>query len=160
MCFVLLYFCIFVIVVDYKFNNMKISKKLLLLVLMLFSITSSVFADGYRSLKFTMGNGETYIVESKDLEFVIRDQNITFNNTDLILPVGSLVSMEFTDHYTGPAGVNEITLNDSGKIKVFTIDGKNIGEFNSYNDVVGSLPEGVYVINDSKGTSLKIRVEK
>lgn len=139
---------------------MKIYKKGLMLIagLVFSALTATMYADGYGSLKFTMDNGQTYVVETYNLEFTVGADHITFNNTNLTIPVNSVVSMEFTDPFTGPAEVDKIEFNTAEGVEVFTVDGMTLGAFNTCAEAIGSLSKGVYVIKDAKGNSLKIRV--
>ena len=141
---------------------MKIGRKFaLMLAALAGSAASSVaMGEGFKALQFTKDNGKTYTILPNNLEFCFNEDLITFNNIDLHLPVTSVVSMEFTDNYVDPSGVEQIAVNTSGKIEVFTMEGKAIGGFDSYSDAINSLTNGIYVIKDSKGNSLKIKVGK
>ena len=136
-----------------------------LLFLFLLSITTLLspatgFAGRYKSLKFTSNDGETYTIATNNLEILVSGEAITFSNTNLILPLSSLVSMEFTDYDENPAAVDSIVIEPTGAVMVYDINGLLVGSFDSYQDALESLREGVFVIKDTKGNSLKISVGK
>lgn len=135
-----------------------ISRILLISVLTLCTATS--FAGRYNSLKFISDRGETYTVTTNNLEIFINGENISFSNTDLILPLSSLVTMEFTDYDDSPAEINAIMFERNGVVMIYNLNGMAIGSFESYSEAFGSLNNGIYVIKDVRGNSLKVKIEK
>lgn len=117
-------------------------------------------AEGYNTLKFTSTNGETVSVETGNLEIIIQEDCLTFNNVDLILPLSSLESMEFSDHYDAPASVEGLNAETDGKTYVYDLEGKTVGTFPTVTTALNSLSKGVYVIKTSNGKTLKVSVGK
>lgn len=140
--------------------NMKNFSIKFLLLLILVLTPSLAFAGRYSSLKFTSDSGETYSVTTDNLEILINGENLTFNNTNLTIPLSSLVSMEFTDYDDSPAAIETVTFDGRGAVTVYNINGVSIGSFDSYAEALASLSQGLYVIKDANGNSLKINVEK
>ena len=138
-------------------------KKLLFLffTMLLAALTpSSAFSGRYNSLKFTSNSGENYTVATNNLEILVNGENLTFSNTDLTIPLSSLISMELTDYDDSPAAIDTVKFDGNGLVTVYNIDGTSVGSFDSYTDALSSLGKGVYVVKDTIGNSLKIRVGK
>lgn len=122
--------------------------------------SSSAMAGKYSSLKFISDSGDTYTVAANNLEIFVNGGSLTFGNTDLIIPLTSLVSMEFTDYDDNPTGIDTVTFDGKGGVAVYNINGTPVGTFDSYAEALASLSQGVYVVKDTNGNSLKISVEK
>ena len=122
--------------------------------------SSLAMARRYSSLMFTSNTGETYTVATNNLEILVNGENLTFSNTDLTIPLSSLISMEFTDYDDNPSAIDEISFDGNSAIAVYNIDGTSVGSFDSYTDALSSLGQGVYVLKDANGNSLKISVGK
>ena len=138
-------------------------KKITLLFLMMLLtalVPSLAFAGKYNSLKFTSSTGETYTVATNNLEILVNGEKLTFSNTDLTIPLSSLISMEFTDYDGSPAAIDTVNFDVNGLVTVYNIDGTSVGSFDSYTDALSSLGKGVYVVKDTIGNSLKISVRK
>ena len=136
-------------------------KKLLVVVIALICLSSgSAFAEeGFKALKFVSATGESFTVEANDLEIYFLNGNVSFNNTELTIPSSSLISMEFTDEYDEPTGIDKISI-EKDTVEVFRLDGKLAGIFATAAEAVVRLDAGVYIIKDSKGNSIKITVGK
>ena len=133
----------------------------LFLMMLMTAISSSVaFAGRYTMLKFTSNGGETYTIATNNLEILINDGNLTFNNTDLTLPLASLVSMEFTDYDDDPSNVNSLSFDHNGIVTVYNVNGILVGSFDSYSEAFNSLGRGVFVFKDTNGNTLKVSVGK
>lgn len=137
-------------------------KKISILFIMLMTAFSSslVKAGSYKSLKFTSNSGETFTVLTNNLEILVNGENLSFNNTDLTIPLSSLVSMEFTEYDESQAAVDCVVFDSKGIVTVYDIKGSSIGTFDSYTEALALLNQGVYVIIDINGNSLKICVGK
>ena len=122
--------------------------------------SSLAMAGRYSSLMFTSNSGEKYTIATNNLEILVNDENLTFSNTDLTIPLSSLISMEFTDYDDSPAAIDTVKLDGDGLVTVYNIDGTSVGSFDSYTDALSSLVKGVYVVKDTIGNSLKISVGK
>lgn len=123
-------------------------------------ISTSALAGRYNSLEFTSNTGETYTVATEDLEILVEGDNLSFNNTDLTIPLTSLVSMEFGDFDIDTTEVESISVNQEGAVTVYNLNGTSAGTFNSYTEALAALRPGLYVIKDANGNSLKVNVEK
>ena len=139
---------------------MKKFSLLILLMSMMALPSSLAMAGRYSSLKFTSSTGETYTIATNNLEILVNGENIAFSNTDLTIPVSSLISMEFTDYVDSPAAIDTVNFDGNGLVAVYNIDGTSLGSFDSYTDALATLSQGIYVIKDANGNSLKINVEK
>ena len=139
---------------------MKKFSLLFLMVSMMALPSSLAFAGRYNSLKFTYNSGETYTIATDNLEIQVNGENLTFSNTDIMIPLSSLVSMEFMDYDNNPAEINSVSFVDKGAVTVYTVNGISVGSFDSCADALSSLGKGVYVVKDSIGNSLKISVGK
>ena len=131
-----------------------------LMMLMMVLIPSLAFAGRYTTLKFTSDSGEIYNIATSNLEILVNGENLTFNNTDLAIPLSSLVSMEFTDYDESSAAIDAVTFDGNGVVTVYNVNGSSVGSFDSYTEALASLSQGVYVIKDANGNSLKISVGK
>lgn len=134
---------------------------------LLFSIVSMMLlspsltlAGRFSTLKFTSNSGETYTVATNNLEILVDGENLTFSNTNLLVPLSSLVSMEFTEYDDSPAEIDKVRFDGNGLVTVYSINGTSVGTFDSYAQALSSLSQGLYVIKDANGSSLKITVEK
>lgn len=123
-------------------------------------IPSLASAGRYNSLKFTSNSGETYTVATSNLEIQVNGENLTFSNTNLMIPLSSLVSMEFSDFDDSTAEIDSIISDCRDGVTVYNINGTSVGSFDSYTEALASLSQGIYVIKDSNGNSFKISVEK
>lgn len=131
------------------------------LTLLVLALTPSLASSGsYSSLKFTSNSGETYTVATNNLEILVNGENLTFNNTNLTIPLSSLVSMEFGDFGNTPSVIDTVSFDGTDLVAVYNPNGTLVGTFASYSEALDSLGQGVYVIRDAKGNSLKISVEK
>lgn len=123
-------------------------------------IPSLASAGRYNSLKFTSNTGETYTISTNNMEILIADRNLTFSNTNIIIPLSSLVSMEFADYEEGASLVEGPVFDRECAVMVYNLNGTTVGYFDSYSEALGSLGKGLYVIKDANGNSLKVNVEK
>ena len=139
---------------------MKKLSTFFLMLLMTATIPSLAIAGRYNSLKFSSSSGETFTVATNNLEILVNSENLTFNNTNLTIPLSSLISMEFTDYEESPASIDIVKFDGNGFVTVYNIDGTSMGYFDSYTDALSSLGKGVYVVKDTIGNSLKISVGK
>lgn len=128
------------------------------LLLMTFAAKSEA-ADSFGFLKFTTTDGETYGVETENLEITVQGENLTFSNTNLLLPIADLATMEFVETYeSGTTAVELIPEAVEGAVAVYSLDGNALGSFASFSDALKSLGQGVYIVVDSEGNTLKIAV--
>ena len=139
---------------------MKKFPLLFLMVSLMVLPSSLAMAGRYSTLMFTSNTGEKYTVATNHLEILVNGENLTFSNTDLTIPLSSLISMEFTDYDDSPAAIDIVKFDGNGLVTVYNIDGTSVGSFDSYTDALSSLGKGVYVVKDTFGNSLKISVGK
>lgn len=130
------------------------------MILMMALSTFVSSAGRYNALKFTSKAGDIYTVVADNLEIQINGNDISFNNTDITIPLNSLVSMEFTDYDDNPAEINSVIPDMEGVVTVYNMNGTMIGSFGSYSEALGSLSHGVFVIKDTNGNSLKVSMIK
>ena len=139
---------------------MKKLSFLLFMTMVLILPASLAHGGKYNSLRFNSDSGEIYTVATNNLEILVDGESLSFSNIDLIIPLSSLVSMEFTDFDDNPAGIDSAIPNSESAVTVFNMGGVIIGSFESYSQALSSLNQGVYVIKDANGNSLKVRVGK
>lgn len=139
---------------------MRKTALLIFMLSMMASATSVALAGGYNSLKFTSDTGEIYTITTDNLEILIEGENLVFNNTDLSLPLATLLSMEFTDYSDETAGTDSMIIEPDAAVTVFDLNGVSIGSFDTYSEAISALCNGVFVIKDANGNSLKISVGK
>lgn len=135
-------------------------KLALALIAMASSMMTTAYADGFGTLVFKFVSGESYSVNTQGLEIYYNDGKLTFNNDESVLPVSSLVSMEFSDNSGSGSGKGEILTDSTDSVTVLSIDGINIGEFPSLADACRNLEQGLYVVCRSNGETFKIKVEQ
>lgn len=138
---------------------MKI-KITLAIMAMAFSMMPMAYADGFETLVFKSVSGETYSVETRDLEIYYKDGELTFNNDERKIPVASLVSMEFSEIPATDTAVEKIFTEANGPATIFSIDGIIAGKFASVSEAYRTLKPGLYVVRFSNGETYKIKVEK
>ena len=139
---------------------MKKFSLLFLMALMMALPSSLAMAGRYSYLEFTSNTSEIYTVATNNLEILVNGENLIFSNTDLMIPLSSLISMEFTEYDDSPAAIDTVKFDGNGLVTVYNIDGTALGSFDSYTDALSSLGKGVYVVKDTIGNSLKISVGK
>lgn len=123
-------------------------------------MASMAFAGGYKTLTFTSGQGETYEVVTANLELFVVGDNLTFSNTDLIIPLSSLVSMEFTDYSNEWASIDTMVPGLEGGVAAYSLNGVYLKTFNSLTEALSSLGKGIFVIKDGEGRTLKVNIDR
>lgn len=122
------------------------------------AMMSLTYAEGFGSLIFKTVSGESHNMKAQDLEIYFKDGVLSFNNNELTLPISTLASMEFGEAEEN--GIDEILVSADGRVEVFTLEGLKSGEFASIEDACSVLQPGIYIVNNAKGVSFKIRVER
>ncbi len=96
----------------------------------------------------------------------LTDLNITFSEGEMIatgdgesvkISLNSLSSMEFDNNQ---ASVNEILGKGdvTGRVSIFTTDGKHIGDYDSMAAACSSLTGGIYLLKTENGFTSKVKI--
>lgn len=120
-----------------------------------------IFASAdYNFMEFKYVDDTAQIVFAEGLVINIEGENLMITNTagaTLSAKASDLVSMQFTD--TDPAGVKKI-LEGETAVKVYNINGVYMGECSSLKEAKETLPNGVYVVKNSNGETIKMVIGK
>lgn len=113
----------------------------------------------YPSMKFVTNDGAEYFIGTENLEITFSDGKMTattgYNNLELALD--KLSAMEFSE---SEASIDQIQFIKSSLFKVFTVDGSYCGTFDDIEQLKAVLTDGIYVIKNDEGNSLKISVKR
>lgn len=135
-------------------------KKILFAALAICAISPDVRAASYNGMKFISSTGEQLIVAAENLEMKFKEGFVGFNNSDVRLPLNTLVSMEFCNLENDPASVETICAEEKGEVALFAVDGQLVGHYNSLQDAVNGAGDGIYVVKCADGNVLKVRIIK
>ena len=141
--------------------NKIIMKKFLICLLAGFA-TLTASAASYSYLQFTDKAGNSEYVSTEGLTIIVDGSNLTVTNSagsEFKFDANELVSMKFTNSNAGSNGIKSIKF-ENGEVEAYSIDGSYAGKFGDVNDARGSLPNGVYVLKNAQGESIKIVVNK
>lgn len=120
------------------------------------------WGHAYDFLCFYKTNGDVESIGVSGLTIKISGVNLVAENSkseSLTIPLVSLNAMEFTDSKTGNVqNISSVSKNSS--FSVFSLDGLFMGNYENMEAAQKQLDAGIYVINNSEGESVKIRVGK
>ena len=113
----------------------------------------------YPSMKFVTIDGAEYFIGTENLEITFSDGKMIattgYNNLELALD--KLSAMEFSE---SEASIDQIQFITNSLFKVFTVDGSYCGTFEDIEQLKSALTDGIYVIKNDEGNSLKISVKR
>lgn len=133
-------------------------KKLLFIAAMtVMSLTAS--AENVLHMVFKTADGVAHSIEASGLDIKFTEGKMKAANATetLTIPLSDLVSMEFDD---GSASIYDTVATEDGEVTVSNINGIEIGRFPSLTTATDNLPDGIYVITQSSGKSLKLIINK
>ena len=128
----------------------------ILLLLALTLAYATAMADDFTSMKFTSIDGSKFNVSLKDLEITFAEGKVVFNNSPKEIPLSTLVSMEFSYE---EASVTDAVASFECPVEVISLQGYKVGTFYSCSEAIESLSEGIYLVTNPKGNSIKINVK-
>ena len=133
-------------------------KKLILMFFLLLSV--GIASANYNYMIFVTDTGEHFSIDSSGLTIKIDDDKViaTTGNEILEFYSASLSQMYFSN-VTTTSVLKLETLENSGAI-VYSLDGIAMGKFTSLDEIRDVLPNGVYLLKLSDGSSLKINLIK
>lgn len=117
----------------------------------------------YKAMEFTTSDGGTFTVGTDGLTITLENGDLKLTNeagTEMTIAAESVLSMEFTDWADPDDGVCTPTIVPDGRVAAFDTSGMPAGEFESVADALGRLPEGVFILTNGAGNSLKVRVSR
>lgn len=132
------------------------NKNVLILGGLLLTLPQAMKAYTYMEFKTT--DGTTQTINAKNLVLTVSDNNLLADNgTDrLTLPLSSLSSMQMTDK----TGVTDVMPALDSTVTVYTLNGVEIGKFDSLKKAYNALESGIYLVKDNEGSTTKIVIER
>ena len=107
-------------------------------------------------LQFETTDGSVKQIPIENLEIIFEEGNLiaTQDENELILPLDQLISMRFKD---AESKISDMVIDPIKDLTLYDISGVKIGNYNSLEDLL-NLPKGIYIIQDSKGNTIKISI--
>ena len=126
-----------------------------LLFLCVLAGASTAFAADYPSMVFELKDGSTVRVNSERLSIKFDRTNLIATHSDGTdrISLSDLSKLYFT---TNAASLAEVAADLSGDVDVFTAAGVHSGHYQSAQEALNALPDGIYIIK-SGDITLKIR---
>lgn len=133
-------------------------KKFILLLALIATFSTNVFADDYQYLTFLKSDGSSLSVTAEGLKITFVDGNLvaTQGGQTTTIALTDLNKMYFTSESTA---INEASI--AGKQQPFTVvsvSGMTVGRFNSAEEMNQQLPRGIYIVKQD-GKSTKVIVQ-
>lgn len=139
-------------------NSLIYMKKFLLSTLVIMA-SLNAWAD-YNFMVFNYSNGEAVAIQADGLSITVEGNQLEITNSkgeSLSIEASALASMQFTN--TDPAGIKDI-LSVGQEITVFNLEGICVGKFESIDHARNSLAQGIYIIKNLKGETVKLILGK
>lgn len=134
-------------------------KKILLLALVLFSVIGA--RAEYTHMVFRTLDGAQHSLGLTDLNITFADGELLASGggRTLSIELTSLKSMEFA---SDPSGIEEATpmIQNLGKVSVYAVDGRHVGDFDGLQSACSKLSEGMYVFKSESGLTFKMLIAK
>lgn len=115
----------------------------------------------YNRMVFRTAEGEPQWVGLENLNITFVDGNMVATSEDrsVVIPLASLVSMEFG---SGESGVGAIPAGElsAGSVTVYTADGIQAGSYDSAAAACAALQSGVYIFKAGNGQTSKIMINR
>ncbi len=126
-------------------------KKLLLLLVSVMSMTAAA-SDKYGYLAFADKNGSVNTISVENLKMTVVNGDLVVKNAEsqLKFALSDLMKMYFSNE--AESAVKNVDINRNGKVKIYSLDGIEMGEFDNICKAQSSLSEGVYVVKSDKVT--------
>lgn len=116
------------------------------------TLSGFVYADDYSHITFVTSDG-LQSIESSNLVMTVSGNNLVATNgtTTLTLSLSQLQKMYFSDS-EGVYTSLQLTEENQTITEVFTLDGRNIGTFQSLREAVIGLNKGSYILRQGQNT--------
>ena len=133
-------------------------RKLILMFLLV--CAGMVQAEEYAYLVFTNTKGTQTALTVTNLTITVNGAQLDVTNDDgtVNFSLTELAAMQFRTEAGDLAAVDNV-LDGDAPVRVFSILGTSLGEFDSLVQAASSLTQGVYIITDGK-RSVKINIQK
>lgn len=133
-------------------------RKLILIFLLV--CAGMVQAEEYAYLVFTNTEGTQTALTVTNLTITVNGAQLDVTNDDgtVNFSLTELASMQFRTEAGDLAAVDNV-LDGDAPVRVFSILGTSLGEFDNLVQAASSLTDGVYIITDGK-RSVKINIQK
>ena len=128
----------------------------ILLSLALMTWASIRAVEPFKYLEFKTNDNTAYCVEAEGTVISSANGVLSVENASgqkLELNPSTLLYMQFTDN---PAFIKEITTNLSAGIRVYDFEGRFLGVFDSLEEAINTLEEGMFIIKNKEGQTVKI----
>lgn len=133
-------------------------KKILLLVALIATFATNVFADDYQYLTFAKSDGTTMSVEAQGLKITFSDGNLvaTQGGETTTIALTDLTKMYFSSEKTGIESIAAPA--KDALYNVVSVSGVGVGQFRSTEEINSQLPRGIYIVKkDGKSTKVIVR---
>lgn len=113
-------------------------------------------AFDYPFLSFSTHGGVAHTVAAEELVITFAGGKMIAHSAqgDLELELQALEKMCFTTEQSGVSGVKS----GSGAVRVYSMQGVEMGTYSSQNEAVSRLPQGLYIVKHDDGSTHKLAV--
>lgn len=115
----------------------------------------------YPSMEFVKTDGTSEIIPSKGLTITSDGTNLILTNAYQhyqTIPMADVSYMQFSESVA--ASVEEVQATVEGEVSVYNASGVHVGNFSSASEAWENLGQGLYLVKDINGNSIKILVTK
>ena len=115
----------------------------------------------YPSMEFVKTDGTSEIIPSKGLTITSDGTNLILTNAYQhyqTIPMADVSYMQFSE--SDAASVEEVQAAVQGEVSVYNVSGVHVGNFSSASEAWENLSQGLYLVKDINGNSIKILVTK
>ncbi|MDE6396394.1 MAG: hypothetical protein K2K84_03905 [Muribaculaceae bacterium] len=133
-------------------------KKLLLIFSFMLACIS--LRASYAGMKYTTDTGAVYYTYAHGLVITTEGDSLIATvdgKEQLRLKLTSVVSMELVAYAAGVESVKSLA---DGKIAAYSLDGMDVGQFQSVDEARRTLSPGIYILKDNSGQTIKIQIGK
>ena len=131
--------------------------KKILLSLLLTAFSATTWAGDYDYLVVELSSGEKASFESAGLALTYSETELTVTPASGEVSKFTLTDLSKMYFSNTPTGVEKVQAVNDGPVKVYTVDGAYVGEFESLTIAKENLLKGTYVVN-SQSNNLKISI--
>ena len=135
--------------------------KKILLCLFVGLVAFSASAASYSFMQFTDKDGNSQYVSANGLTITIDGASLVVTNSsgdELTFEAADLVSMKFTNS-NGSNAIKTISF-ENGEVEAYGLDGLYAGKYQTVDEAKNSLSNGVYVLKNGQGETIKIVVSR
>ena len=124
------------------------------------TMTAAVAFADYNYLEFKYADGSVRSLQTDGLVIRIDGSELQVTNSEsesLQVNASLLASMQFVNEATGK--VSNLT-SSAAPVEIYNLNGVRIGNYDSADQALQTLPQGVYVIKKANGETVKLIVNK